>query len=403
MNARRRSRLLANLALVLVALLIALVIAENTLRVYESRLSDTGLEFDDDGIDLAANNFNDSWISFAKAADEFRVLSFGDSFAYGIVHYRYSYHAVAANYLNDRVGGDGVWVRFVNLGEPAISFPEYTRNQQYWAEILEHDTSLFLVFVGNDFLRVRRRTEEQVNRFANLDFDMQTGERRIGRIPVTGPLRLVDYFRAVWGSLNSRVPAGVVDRRYNRAVLELGRGRLEEIAREHLVNYDTERLEELRDGYLAAAAFLEALDEHGYSKPPVVILAPELLQIDLELQQRLPGQGGEQVPALDWDLPRKVFGQIRDRLAPGVAVLDLAPVLRCAARQGMEVHFGTDTHWSAEANALVGEAVGRDLSARWFGVIPAAVQDCAALLVESADTEPAPMEVAAFLDAQGIR
>ena len=113
-----------------------------------------------DIVDLAALNLNDSVVTRVKPAGEFRVLGLGDSFAYGIVQYPYTYHRRAAEVLEATIPGRHV--RMVDLGEPAVSFVQYGNALRRWERTLEHDGVDLMVYLGQR--RARRRLQVRPRR-----------------------------------------------------------------------------------------------------------------------------------------------------------------------------------------------------------------------------------------------
>ncbi len=352
--------------LLAISLLFALLLAEGALRVYEKLFVDRGVRFSGTGVDLEANNFNDGFVSFAKSDGEFRILSFGDSFAYATVRYPWSYHAIiseqAGSYLGDTT------VRVVNLGEPAISFAEYLVNYQFWSGKLEHDAALFLVFVGNDLLRVRQRDKEDINRvFADMEFGIAAGERRLGRVPERYGLRLADYLYALWGSWVSRLPEREeADERYNFAVLSIPEAQFEQIQLTRLQNYDPSS-EVLDAGFDEAELFFRAVAEiRNHGVDVLVALAPDQLQVDEVLRGEVLERMGATSAQYDFAWPNRRLFLIRDAVAPEIPMVDLLPIFECARDSGETHYRPRDTHWSLEGNRVAGTAIAQAMRWYWF-------------------------------------
>lgn len=355
-----------NYLLLAVSLLLALLLAEGLLRFYENRFVDHGVRFSANGVDLGANNFNDGFVSFAKPDGEFRVLSFGDSFAYAIVRYPWTYHAIIAKRAGEQLE-DGS-VRVVNLGEPAISFAEYLVNYRFWAERLEHDAALFLVFVGNDLLRVRKRDKEAINRvFADLDFGPVGGERRLGRVPERYGLRLVDHLYALWMTYTSRLPEREIqDERYNFAALSIPEAQFQEIQNIRLQNFDPGG-SALDAGFDEAELFFQAVAQiRGRGVDVLIALAPDQLQVDEVLRGDVLGRIGAASEGYDFEWPNRRLFSIRDAVDPEIPMIDLLPVFKCARDSGEEHYRPHDTHWSLEGNRVAGEAIAEAMRWYWF-------------------------------------
>jgi len=173
-------------------------------------------------VNLRALNYNDTTLPAAKPADEWRVLSLGDSFAYSIMVSDYSFSGVAARLMNAVTTKPAV--RIVNLGEPATSVSDYRAAYQYWSAILHPDAAIFNVFLGNDLLDIAfkytppRWTPNKV--FSDKDFNIADGSSR-SHIPHKFPLRLFDYAYAYALNFHPAPPAFplpmIPDPRYNIA------------------------------------------------------------------------------------------------------------------------------------------------------------------------------------------
>ena len=370
--------------------------AEVAFRAYERRALAGDVEaMGGDVVDLAALNFNDSQVPRAKPAGELRVLSLGDSFAYGIVQYPYTYHRRAAEVLEPAAGGPGV--RIVDLGEPAVSFVQYASSLRQWERVLEHDGLLLTVYLGNDVLDVAYRyvpdDRGRGSVFADMPFSIQTGRARLGAVPQRYGLRMLDYGFAFWRMRTASVRTVVDDPRYNRAVLLLTEDEFLDNQRTQLDNFDPGKLEALRAGYRAAADVLRLVAERRrQGRLAAVVLAPNQAQVDATLRATLASRFGVSLDALDLALPAQVLSRLAAAIDNGLPVIDLTASLRCAQEEGQPVHYRTDTHWSVEGNRLAGEVVGVQLARHWLGrTSPAEVQRCARV---DRETRPLPLRPA---------
>ena len=149
---KKLAGLAVNGALALLALAISLVGAEWIFLTYERTRFSSGRIDANSIVDLHALNYNDSTLPATKPVNEWRILSLGDSFAYSVMVYEYSYSGVAARIMNSALSQPTV--RIVNLGEPATSVNDYRAAYQYWAAVLHPDAAIFTIFLGNDLLDV---------------------------------------------------------------------------------------------------------------------------------------------------------------------------------------------------------------------------------------------------------
>lgn len=196
---KRLKGLALNCSLSFFSLVVSIVFAELLFLRYEKALLSARF-IDDRGIvDLRALNYNDTTMPVAKPANEFRILSFGDSFAYSIMSYDYSYSGVAARMSNSAIGRPAV--RIVNLGEPATSVNDYMAACRYWSAALHPDAMLFNIFLGNDLLDIAFKyippqwVPNRIN--GELGFNMADGSKR-SYVPHRFSLRILDYAYAYY-------------------------------------------------------------------------------------------------------------------------------------------------------------------------------------------------------------
>ncbi|HKA53287.1 MAG TPA: hypothetical protein VKJ47_06455 [Candidatus Binatia bacterium] len=149
---KRLAGLALNCVVSLVALGVSVLGAEWIFVSYERARFASGYVDGHGMVNFRALNYNDTSAPAVKPAGEFRILSLGDSFAYSILVYDYSYSGVAARTVNAAVPKPAV--RIINLGEPATSVNDYRAAYQYWAAILHPDAAIFNIFLGNDLLDV---------------------------------------------------------------------------------------------------------------------------------------------------------------------------------------------------------------------------------------------------------
>ena len=372
-----RGNALANLLLVAASLTLGIVLAEAVLRDRDAQ-GDISYESltKSDVADLRALNYNTAAVQRRKVpTGPFRVLSFGDSFAYTIVQYDFTYHSVAARAVAAQAGKA---VEIVNLGEPGISFYQYIKAYRAFGAALEHDAVIFNIYLGNDLLDVAYgyvRDDVKVNRvFANLTLDFQTGEARNVGIPRKFRLRVMDYGYAAYLSLSGKIQPVAQRSRpapYSFAVAEIGEAAWLDHANTQLDNFDPAKLPALKDGYVAAIQFARFVQEiAGTGKRVLVILSPNQAQVDGTVMDKVLGRYHRDAGRLDLDLSARLLSGIFRDVAPLASVIYLRPALACAAKKGISSYYKTDTHWSAEGNQVVGELLGAWVAEHWFATAP---------------------------------
>lgn len=324
-------------------------------------------------IDLASMNYNDGAVYKSKKQD-FRVLSFGDSFAYGIVKHQYTYHGYAEKILNMNKKESDQYVRIVNLGEPATSFPQYIRAYRYWSSIIEHDAVIFNVYLGNDLLDVAYNfveTNAEINRvFGKLPFNIKTGLPRLV-IPRKHFFRAMDYLEAYYllYAADMSKPIGMPnDEHYNAALSLLPSKTFFDVLHVQMDNFDPKSLAKLARGYQSFVNFVEFLSSiHRDGKKVLIMLAPNQAQVESGIQNMLKDRYNINMDKYDFLLPIKLMELIASHLDSNIPVINLLPSLKKASLQGHSLYYKTDTHWSLEGNEVVGKELAFFMASRWVG------------------------------------
>ena len=359
---------ISNLLLLSTSLALVIFISELGVRWFDVEEVPVGKDI----IDLAELKFNDSKIGRGARPEEFRVLSFGDSFAWGPVRYDFTYHAVAAELLN--ILGKNQTFRFVNLGEPSTSFKQYVRNYRHWGRIIEHDAVLFTVFLGNDLLEVsfgnipddRRLNASLKNLSPNIEMHQLSS-----RIPSRYPLRLLDYAHA-WIALTSakteNLGGEVIEKSpYHSFAIHLSEAKYSENSYNQLINFDRTQLPTLQKGYSAFLQLVELASEVRQSgKRVAIMLAPNELQVDEQLQTKIAERYSAKIEEYDFALPEFLLREIVKRVDPRIPVLNLSGSFEEGIKRGHSLYFGRNTHWSVEGNKLAGICVAKFLAKHWF-------------------------------------
>ena len=346
-------------------------LGELIFRAYEATYLAGELKIGKHSVDLAGMNFNDTRVRRQRDTDEFRILSLGDSFAYGTLKYPYSYHAIAADRLNEK--GVGKRVRMVNLGEPSVSFYQYMDRYRFWSEIIEHDGVLFNVYLGNDIIDVALghvADKEGLNRlFLGMEANTQTGLPRM-RVPNKYGLRMVDYataFFKLWrgdiqpvessaGEKYMIVAAGLSEEAYYGSALS------------QLDNFDVRRLNGLSRGYEALLQFLRTVSAiRREGKRVAVFLSPSETQASPQLRAELVRRYGIDFDQIDLGLSAYLIREAWQRIDPEIPLLDLRWAFARGEEKGQDLYLGTNTHWAAEGDELAGRCLADFLMRRWFG------------------------------------
>ena len=362
---------LGNWALLLVVTLATLWLADRIFRFYEQNQLLPKLPDPEDSspVNLQALRYNDSRVERTTADDEFRILSFGDSFAYSVMDLELSYSGLLQDELTRAIPERRF--RVVNLGEPATGTRQYRESHQYWSEILQHQGVLFLIFIGNDLLDdsyLYSAVEWQPNR-AVLEGGNPILDPGNPRVPHKFPLRMFDYAYAWFMSMRTRsdeeLPPG-----YNWAGLtDFDHDTFLEINGRYLENFDPQELPALLPGYEQVMLLLQharRIAEQG--KPVAVVIGPSEIQVDDALRAEVLAAAGRQQDEFDMHLPQRIIGQLHALHAPGVTLFDMTADFRAYSQAtGESLFFRRNTHWDREGNRLAAEVIGRHILNEWFG------------------------------------
>jgi hypothetical protein len=349
-------------------------------------------------VDLRALNYADTIVAVEKPANEFRVLSFGDSFAYSIMTYEYSYSGVAARVVNSALGSPVV--RIVNLGEPATSVYDYLAACQYWSATLHPDALLFNIFLGNDLLDIAFKyvpsswAPNRIN--GELDFHIADGSRR-SHVPHRFALRLLDYAYAhylhyryasapvtkeIWLG-DFRIALGdVPDPRYSIAAThQLPEDLYFDTNKGQMVNFDATQLEQLLPGYRAVYELLQfASARIAEGQLVLITLAPNEPQVDATLLSHLAERYHLDLSHYDLTLPARVIMALRDLVDARIPMIDLTGYFQCRAGAGEKLYYHHNTHWNLAGNALSGLVIAATMQRLWFPPavgLPAGLAACA--------------------------
>ncbi|GAB7080632.1 hypothetical protein [Megalodesulfovibrio paquesii] len=353
---------------------VTLGVADLAFRWYEARWLVTELDDTPDPFDLVALGYHHHGgpVLRKKAPHALRVLSLGDSFAYGVTTPALTYSATSEKLLQEQVrslpqdAGDAAekTVEVVNLGVPSTSFPEYVRQGTYWAGLLEHDAVVLNIYVGNDFLDVQGT---MVTPAALRPRGVAVGPGT--RIPHKHLLRSFDYLYAYAHTLAaSSHPAAqsAGDAPGHDALLSAGldTARYTRIMRNAAAMYDPDQLTDQLDGIAwcrEAIRFLALEANRGKAvrvliSPPHFWVSPQWMEVvrqDPRLAQA----------RLDPTIPAELVRQLA--MAEGLdasVVVDLTPHFMARAAAGETLYLGTNTHWNVAGNTLAAEVLTESLA-----------------------------------------
>jgi SGNH hydrolase-like domain, acetyltransferase AlgX len=285
-----------------------------------------------------------------KAPGTFRILALGDSFTFdsSFVPQAQMWHRLVGEVVA-RESRRAVEV--VNLGMPAVGPSFALRAFEVEGRSLAPDLVLFGLFVGNDL------TDEAGARGSVLVRHALTW--RLGK----QLLRLARQARL--GVLPAGTPPGgyeVTGYVYDPEAAWNDTGEFLRIERDALVVFALRRRAEVSgwigDTVRTTAALDRAVRESGSRL--VVVLMPDVLQVDPAVRLAVLGAAAEPAEAYDFDWTQ---AELARRLAEaGVTVVDLLPAFR-AAPSSPRLYRRFDLHWSVVGNAVAAAAIADALAA----------------------------------------
>lgn len=113
------------------------------------------------GSKLNSQGFQGAEYTKEKPANTYRILSLGDSFAFGIVPGQYNYNSRIERQLNRRLASENKKFQVINMGIPAIGPKEYLAMLVNEGLQLNPDLVMVSLFIGNDLLEADRVIEKK--------------------------------------------------------------------------------------------------------------------------------------------------------------------------------------------------------------------------------------------------
>ena len=337
-----------------------------------------------------------------KPDGEFRVLVFGDSFTHAVTQPDFTFCAV----LQDRLNAAGLdrTVRVVNLGQPGTTFTDYLEQYYFWTRALEYDAVVFDVYLGNDFQDILDHPQDVSGFAARLAEIQKRGwPHGLGVVmPSRHAFRFMDYIHAYvltrlqnlpWarrllffscleGTAHAAEaapepnPSHRTDPRY-KTYMELDDARYLQAMRTGLAPFLADRTPALAPALPWFQALIGvAAREEARGKPVLLMLSPPQSALPGPVRERACLAEGVASGDVDPALPARM---VRDlAMGAGVAVPDVLNLAACLADKtpsGADTYARSDSHWSVEGNAWVGEILAAHILPRWFGR-PTGAESC---------------------------
>ena len=276
---------------------------------------------------LNSGGFVDIEYEHDKPDSTYRIVALGDSFLYGVVPYENNFLTL----LDDMLDDDEQDVEVINMGIPDTAPRQY--HALFVNEALAYNPDLVLVhiFIGNDF-----QLSEKPKSYARYLFKVL--------------LNLIPEYEGV---ARSR------DRTYDDNSPTMSEERFAKIQKQRIGVLDPQN-QEFRTRIERGLDYIEQIAEIAETRniKLIVVLIPDVMQIDEELLSEISDQGKH--TALDVHHPNNI---IRERLEEnGIDVIDLLPDMLDSAQRNLYKPY--DTHWNIAGNQVAAAIIAREINIR---------------------------------------
>lgn len=381
---------LINVGLAIVTCSVSLLILDFGFAEYENYFLNqkaTSIEPTADEVyDLATLHYNDhvGKISKTTKENEFRILSFGDSFAYSVVPPDKAYAAQLEFRLSSSLPKKQI--RVVNFGGPAASFLEYITQFQFWASRLDYDAVIFNFYNGNDLSDLRRLpySASAEGKFSSTSLFIGPGKW----VPHAYPLRMLDYLVAYYHIYSPRLknilPAklsGAAIQKSNLFVnsafaTQISPTKMNSIPKQYLKvmrrsswAYRTDKWNDVVNGYRWLNALIRlAKNVQASGKKVLIVISPSYLAFSKPLKQEVANLEQIEEKVLDPFLPGKWVSLMAENISFRGNVLDLTQCLGKMHGEGNISYFAdfSNTHWTVKGNENVSNILADYILENWL-------------------------------------
>lgn len=295
---------------------------------------------------LNSQGFKDIEYRQNKEKSTYRIIGLGDSFAFGVVPYKYNYLTLIEAKLNQDTNQK---IELINMGISGIGPRDYLALLVNEGLALNPDMVLLSFYIGNDFL------------------DNRISEKN-RRILKENDSYVISFFRSLieihskyQGNIYHENPeykddmATFSDDIYLQMLKEKSYIFIERPA-------EPEYFQKLFNDVLADLLKIKEICDYKNIKL-VVVLIPDELQIDSKLQAKVAQNFPVSLDIFDFALPNKLLSQEFEKY--NINYIDVLDEFQAAASQ-KHLYKPNNTHWNISGNQLAAEAVTNYLQAEFF-------------------------------------
>jgi SGNH hydrolase-like domain, acetyltransferase AlgX len=331
--------------------LITFVLAEVTVRVYKHFIP-SAIFYDqsykrfrgkpgapDYDFHLNSRGYKDVEYKLEKEAGTYRIVALGDSFAFGVVPYRYNYLTLLEQQLDGNARTE-----VINMGIPGIGPQDYLAMLANEGLELQPDMVLVSFFVGNDFwdtMRGRTRLYELSDVAALIKYLIDINFKSMEQV-IHGQVSYDDQAPAFTDEAYLQIEK---ERSWMYMKRALFKKKFADAALAKAVNYLVQ-IKNLCDARKIGM---------------VVLIIPDELQVNPTLQERVLKSININSSEVDFSLPNKFLNE--QLQSHHIDSFDLLGSFRSASAM-TNLYRPNDTHWNIAGNKLAADLVGRYISSR---------------------------------------
>lgn len=331
----------------LIIFLITFGMTEATFRIY-SLINPTFIFYDSSynryrgkplspiqGGNLNSKGFRGAEYTQAKPANTYRIISLGDSFAFGIVPVQYNYNSRIERQLNRKLADQGKQFQLINMGIPGIGPQDYLALLTNEGIQLNPDMVMVSLFIGNDLLEAERAIDKQrewysysyVLSFVNYIIQVQR-----------------KYEGQAYGSneyIDDKPSLSVekfLDNQTARAQIFLKGDRESATA----LNNQMEYIKQIK----------RICDSKNIKL--LVVMIPDETQINLEVRQQVLAKMNVDPQQIDLKQPNQALAKILTQ--EKIPYLDLLDPVMTISKQKL-LYKPRDTHWNIAGNRVAAQAI----------------------------------------------
>ena len=327
-------RLLRKLGVTLGITLVSLIAAESSLRIFDffnpsfvfhsddyRRFRGTPHAQDWD-FPLNSRGFKDVEFEIPKAPGTFRIIAIGDSFAFGVVPYRFNYLTLLEEAINRSPGKKQKPVtEIINMGIPSVGPRDYLSILLHEGLETQPDLLLLSIYIGNDFTDHLREPEgpwwfrSRVVRLLKFAFDLQT------------------KFEGFGGHAGEYLDIGL-----NRH-------------KDYMYRADSPRFEAELKGMVDSLSEIVSICQRAGIRLAVIII-PDELQINAALQADVIGS----TPLSEYDFEGPSVRLRQELQEMAIPTLDLLTAFQTESLR-RPLYKPADTHWNIAGNELAAQRI----------------------------------------------